>query len=370
MCTNSNLPFEVISAILRYIDNQQTVFELALLNRHYYRATQPHLYRCPRPDNFKRLLACLHASPTSFSDYIRTLQFGCDETIETITGLLQQTRYLIEVRFMTTWTLTDATFITIAPLLTHLNSLTLCNVTLTHLIPLTSTRLSTLILISCPDLTPTTFSKLALPCLTHLAVYDCHWLTATETARDITRFDQLTTLTLEDCGRTDGAFLHRLSLPRLTSFSFVGDVGFQWSYQSNVNDAVVTPFIASHPDLHTLKLKFCTIDDSTLGTIARCLPHLQVLSLEGCVGLAPRAVRDMIIACPRLITLDLSGAKVSAQWFPETRGGGRFLNVLSCLDQIRAHPHFILSGEDRWHLWALQQDQHMRQQHQHMSLDS
>jgi hypothetical protein len=99
---------------------------------------------------------------------------------------------------------------------------------------------------------------------------------------------------------------------------------------SGLNDAVMTPFLASHRHLVKLAVSLCPLlSDDTLYAVAENCVALQELDVCGDVLITCRGIVQVLIKCVALIALDVSSCPlVDKHIFSHVRKHGANLNLL------------------------------------------
>ncbi|KAI8072504.1 hypothetical protein BC940DRAFT_224614, partial [Gongronella butleri] len=171
-------------------------------------------------------------------------------------------------------------------------------------------RLTTLILRTCPNLSPFTLLPLARCPLQFLDLSGCRWLTTDDTAMDLVPFDHLTHLELMCCRNIPSTTAaHTIPLPNLTFFALTGN--------ADMEDYAITAFIATHPRLQELHLLQCDMTDTSLAAIQTSLPHLHALDISYSEHISAIGVRRLIRYSPNLMMIGLHGCRLHVQSFPE-----------------------------------------------------
>ncbi|SAM02267.1 hypothetical protein [Absidia glauca] len=330
------LPVELLSLIVGNV-NHKGLFNCALINKRFYAATIPVLWRAPKADDghsIDRLTRSLVYSlssirrhhPVILGHHIRQLDITArdDDALDDagLMFIVDHAHYLEDLTIHPAHRITDISIQHLSRHCTQLRKLHLYKATITHrsvhYLGQRCRQLRELGLKACHELLPITLLPFAEVPLEHLDLSECRWLTVEDTALDLAALDRLVHLELV-CTRTiNTKFIEQLlptstattPLPLLTYFAITG-----WT---DISDQVMVPFITSHPRLESLHLLKCGITDLTLDTIATHLPTtLHVLALFSCELITAPAVRRLIRACPWLVMIDLEQCKLLYDDFPE-----------------------------------------------------
>lgn len=330
-----HLPVELLSLIVGNI-NHNGLFNCALINKRFYAATIPVLWRAPKVDDghsIDRLTRSLVYSlsslrrhhPVILGHHIRQLDITArdDDALDDagLMFIVDHAQYLEDLTIHPAHRITDISIQHLSRHCAQLRKLHLYKATITHrsvhYLGQRCRQLRELGLKACHELLPITLLPFAEVPLEHLDLSECRWLTVEDTALDLAALDRLKHLELV-CTRTINAkFIEQLlptstttPLPLLTYFAITG-----WT---DISDHVMVPFITSHPRVESLHLLKCGITDLTLDTIAAILPAtLHVLGLFCCELITAPAVRRLIRACPWLVMIGLEHCKLPYDDFPE-----------------------------------------------------
>ncbi|KAI8331160.1 hypothetical protein BC941DRAFT_439155 [Chlamydoabsidia padenii] len=365
-----HLPVELLSLIVDNI-NHNGLFNCALINKRFYAATIPILWRAPKADDglsidrLTRSLAFSSSSmlsrrhhPIALGHHIRQLDITArdDEAIDdaALVSLIDHAHYLEDLTIHPAHRITDKSIQHLSRHCPQLRKLHLYNATITHrsvhYLGQRCRRLRELDLKACHHLLPITLLPFAEVALEHLDLSECRWLTVEDTALDLAALGQLKHLELV-CTRTINAkFIEHLlplttttppPLSLLTYFAITGS--------PDISDQVLVPFIATHPRLESLHLLKCSITDLTLNAISINLPTtLHVLGLFSCELITAPAVRRLIRACPWLVMIGLEQCLLPLEAFPELerRQGERYVQILGYDDIMAIRRHSETTHDD------------------------
>ncbi|KAI9306031.1 hypothetical protein BJ944DRAFT_264200 [Cunninghamella echinulata] len=343
MINLDHLPIEVISLIVNHA-NHQELYHCALVNKRFYAATMPILWRSPKMGNHTttpRLTKSLSIARTSLGHFVRRLSFEEALLDETLIFFIDRTHLLEELVITNANSITDKSVQHLAKQCYQLRKLHLGHADITHrslhYIGQHCKRIRELILHNCHKLLPITLLPFADCPLEYLDLSGCKWLSVDETVIDLIQFDRLTHLELVCCSTINVQFIQQLTamnhhhrpsspslihtnssyqqqqqhipLPLLTYFAITGN--------TEINDDAIIPFVISHPLLQYVHLLECNITDASIEAIYQHLTDLLALDISYCERITARSLRKLIHYCQHVLLIGLQNCFLPAQVFPE-----------------------------------------------------
>ncbi|KAI8086278.1 uncharacterized protein BX664DRAFT_335401 [Halteromyces radiatus] len=332
-----HLPVEILSLVVDNI-NHNDLYHCALVNKRFYTATIPVLWRSPKVDDDPsavRLTKSLSLARYSLGHYIRKLQFEEAIMDDTLIYFIDRSIFLEELIIMHAEHITDKSIQHLSQQCPQLKKLHLGNANITHrsmhYLGQRCCRLRELALKACHRLLPITLLPFADCPLEYLDLSECRWLTVEDTALDILQLNRLTHLELVCCRTVNAKFIQQLynnntiALPHLTYFAITGN--------PDINDHIIIPFIKTHPHLTSLHILKCNLTDIGLDAIATYLPCIHVLNLLCCENISSQAVRRFIRNCPQLVMIGLENCLLPLYTFPEVQEkDGEYAEILGYTD--------------------------------------
>ncbi|CAO3601121.1 unnamed protein product [Absidia cylindrospora] len=327
-----NLPTELLSLILEYVDNCDRK-SCALLNKRFHAVTNPFLWRALRLFNYRKYIkvrSIIKHSKYTLGQHVRTLLLFVPFKHCALLPFLNHLP-LLEILGLpgtSEGNIPDTIFRHVPRLCPHLKTLFVSKInfgqdTLEALARHCYQLKNISLLNRCP-LPANTFRLLAANCpLERITVemsdmIDLQHTSADAVALDLTRFDRLTELCLFSpplhfTRRLITVASSNVVWPHLTSLELDGDL----------HDSHIVPFIKTHRNLQVLGFKNATsITDATLDAIATYLPTtITDLTCKYSRKLTGPGVHRLVRRCSSsLACVGLKGCRIKATPFLDALG--------------------------------------------------
>jgi hypothetical protein len=316
------------------IDNKIRLYQCALVNKAFYAAANPLLWRQPisEPDQMNTIaedtqsfLRCLESScrQAFLVHQLRHLHVGDSDLLK------QMVPFMPLMEPLQTFSLTGCHGwnegpakslppLSLGPTCTRLEKASFWGVRFGDPEFVALTRwcgpVQDLALEHCQDFTNTAlhaFLDNSRPFLTSLKLVQNSW---TGNSLAPLHLHQLTSLTLDQCQGVDNAFFGGSRFPLLTECHIKAcPVDF-----GNAPETLLG-FLRAHPLLRSLSLNQCKINNAALAVLCPAvLPNLSDLDLsDNGPALSCRLLRQLIKTCVRLSKVNVSGCSVPSRNFPE-----------------------------------------------------
>lgn len=329
-------PTELVKLIVAHVNTSKDLYQWALVSRLFNAIVTPQLWHAPLGNRYLifgtaySLLDCLRfGGDRHLGHHIRKLKFGRSDVLQYVLQVLGHTPLLEEL----TLRRLDLRKPDILWITQHCPQLRILQLWATYITddiirPLGDLcYLHHLELVSCTRLTAQALQTVEH--LTTLLIHDCALALDNRSAIYIQRLTQLTRLEITTpFGGTTGKFMNKLCPPNSNFLPLLQQFSISGSPEDPVGDAVLIPFIKSHPLLIDLTVAHCAITYTTLVMLACQLPRLQRLDISGCritgvllpsqgMLLPSQGVRLLIQTCTRLTVLRLSKTELDLGSFPE-----------------------------------------------------
>ncbi|ORZ19763.1 hypothetical protein BCR42DRAFT_477276 [Absidia repens] len=325
MVNITQIPAEILSLIVQHVC-QEDLYNCALVNRLFFQATTPLLWRdlqMPNDGVLVKVITTMVESRYALGQHVRYVSSGTIAVNENEEGTVDTNighRPITNIKFQQ-----------LARQCPHLQSLRLGGSKLSH-------RSFTFLGRRCSQLTKLELNDLrslssdVLSALTALPLEDLdldvhilagdaspQWITTQQAVMDLTRFPRLNRLAIHG---TPALFLHRflttnsnnrirttVSFPLLSMFVLINC--------SQLKDDAIIPFLCSQPGLKRLILNGGEFTDMTLDAIIACVPGISHLSLDHTRTITSQGVRRLIKGCPSLMVVRFYNSGIKRIDFPE-----------------------------------------------------